>query len=463
MYKNIAILIVASLFLASCTFLKTDIRSPEDKLYYGIVSGNLNMVQKAVENDADINHFTKFGYYGMSPYGKIVTNPFLIAVFRAEYSIADYLLSHNVDVNIDADIDGRSILQYCMSYSTELTERIIQKGADLEHTDEYGYTTVDYAIMSAESKTHGMPYYMLISEGVTPTEKNLKNALKNLTVDTFGIVKNMIESYNLTEIDPVLASAFRGDGATVREVFSDYPDKQELATVAGAFCDTETVHCIIDASYDIPAILKAAIEYNNIEVVDFFLNEYKQYITPTNGIEFCVAASNSPTILKKLMEYDFLLSEQRLISGCIEHNSLEILEYLYDNKIDAVYESGLGSPMWSAVLYNNADAVKLHVEYNSDFNGTDQCNPLVMACKRGYYNIIKILVDAGADVNFECIDYEKSTNGKATPLSAAIEFGDKRCITYLLEHGADKNHVFDDGSSISDIAEQYEMKEFVFG
>lgn len=462
MHKHIATLMLIFLFLTSCNFSKNDINIPEDKLYYGITSGNLNMVENAVESNANINHFENSKYYAMSSYGKKVTNPLLIAVFRGEYSIADYLLSHNADVNVVADNDGRSILQYCMPYSAELTEKIIQRGANLEHTDEYGHTPIDYAIMSAGSKTHGKPYFLLISAGATPTEDNLKNALRNLTVDTLGIVKHMIESYNLTGINSIMEAAFRGDSVTVCEGYSDYSKKQELALVAGAFCDTSTVQCVIDDSCDIPTIFKAAIEYSNNEVVDYLLNEYKQTITQTDNLEFSVAASNSPEIFKKLISNGILLSEQHLTSGCIEYRSLELLEYLYISKKDGVYDGGFGSPLWSAILNNNADAVMLHVKYIGDLNGTEQCNPLVMACKRGYYDIIKILVDAGADINFECIDFEKSTGGKSTPLSAAIEFGDKRCIAYLFEHGADKNHVFDDGSSITSIAEQYDLKECVF-
>jgi len=59
--------------------------------------------------------------------------------------------------------------------------------------------------------------------------------------------------------------------------------------------------------------------------------------------------------------------------------------------------------------------------------------PLIIACKNGYYDVVKLLVEQGADVNIEGKYNEYYSK---TPLS---ERENESIVEYLVEHGADVN------------------------
>lgn len=90
-------------------------------------------------------------------------------------------------------------------------------------------------------------------------------------------------------------------------------------------------------------------------------------------------------------------------------------------------------------LFNNALTTKVlkkfvaenHIDINAiDING----NTLVhFAAKSDDADILKILLDRGANINFKA-----KTTGRS-PLHIAVEWGKKRNVTILLSHGADAN------------------------
>jgi len=74
----------------------------------------------------------------------------------------------------------------------------------------------------------------------------------------------------------------------------------------------------------------------------------------------------------------------------------------------------------------------LNIEHGVNVNqkGIQGETPLLRACQRGHENIVKYLVEHGANVNIKTY---------TTPLKVACENGNERIIKYLLEHGADIN------------------------
>src|SRR5262249_17006536 len=87
--------------------------------------------------------------------------------------------------------------------------------------------------------------------------------------------------------------------------------------------------------------------------------------------------------------------------------------------------SGDEDPMWMAEQHESTEAVRalLDAGYNTRHSGT----VLVNAIESGQIEIARMLVDAGADVNWSL---------PPTPLVAAIERRDEALVTYLEAHGA---------------------------
>ena len=69
-------------------------------------------------------------------------------------------------------------------------------------------------------------------------------------------------------------------------------------------------------------------------------------------------------------------------------------------------------------------------------------NPLIMAAKNGHLNVVKYLVEEGADVNAHVM-------GDETPLIRAAWSGHLDVVKYLVEQGADVNKSVRDSYSLN--------------
>lgn len=89
----------------------------------------------------------------------------------------------------------------------------------------------------------------------------------------------------------------------------------------------------------------------------------------------------------------------------------------------------------TAVLTDNLDAVKQHVAVGSNLNEKDPyggSSPLITASLFGKPDAVKILIDAGADVNFQ-------NNDGSTALHTGAFFCRPEIVKLLLENGANKS------------------------
>ena len=83
---------------------------------------------------------------------------------------------------------------------------------------------------------------------------------------------------------------------------------------------------------------------------------------------------------------------------------------------------------------NNVDLVKYLVDNGADINRLECLNfrtPLCIACENNNVDLVKYLVEHGADIN--------KADGLGTPLSIACSRGNLAIVEYLVEHGADIN------------------------
>ncbi len=88
----------------------------------------------------------------------------------------------------------------------------------------------------------------------------------------------------------------------------------------------------------------------------------------------------------------------------------------------------------TAVITDNLDALKQHIEIGTNINERDPfggSSPLISAAVFGKPDAARILIDAGADINFQ-------NNDGATPLHTAAFFCRTEIVEMLLRKGADK-------------------------
>jgi len=107
---------------------------------------------------------------------------------------------------------------------------------------------------------------------------------------------------------------------------------------------------------------------------------------------------------------------------------------------------GISAPevdLHTAVISGDTDAVRQHIQAGSDLNVADPfggSSPLITAATFGRTAIARLLIEAGADVNFTNAD-------GATALHSAAFFCRPDIVDALLDAGIDKSIVNNYGSS----------------
>ena len=88
----------------------------------------------------------------------------------------------------------------------------------------------------------------------------------------------------------------------------------------------------------------------------------------------------------------------------------------------------------TAVVTGNEEALRQHIAAGTDINAKDPfggSSPLITAAVFGKADMASILIDAGADLNFQ-------NNDGSTALISAAFFGRPEIVKLLLDAGADK-------------------------
>ncbi len=115
--------------------------------------------------------------------------------------------------------------------------------------------------------------------------------------------------------------------------------------------------------------------------------------------------------------------------------SIAVLIFSSCSQSSAQKEGAPDIDLHTAVITGNKVAVKQHIAAGSDLNARDPfggSSPLITAAVFGKPEMAEILLDAGADINFQ-------NNDGSTALISAAFFGRPEIVQLLLERGADKS------------------------
>lgn len=119
-----------------------------------------------------------------------------------------------------------------------------------------------------------------------------------------------------------------------------------------------------------------------------------------------------------------------------------------------------GGDIWSALLAGDISAVRAALQAGADANalGADGSPPLVFAATNSNPELAAAILAAGGDVNMP-----NQTNG-ATPLHAAAFLGHAEVARLLLDKGADKDAMSNDGMTAMQMTElDWPTTEYIAG
>lgn len=103
----------------------------------------------------------------------------------------------------------------------------------------------------------------------------------------------------------------------------------------------------------------------------------------------------------------------------------------------------MNSSLVCAAESNNLEMCNLLIENGADKDclSKDGRTPLMEAARHGYVQILEFLVEKGVDVN------KASLSNDATPLSLSCLYGQSDATKFLLDHGADPEHILKDNAT----------------
>lgn len=141
-----------------------------------------------------------------------------------------------------------------------------------------------------------------------------------------------------------------------------------------------------------------------------------------------------------------------LLLKAIKTDNKVLTKILIENEIrlNAVCKDGTNA-LLLLIAHNNIEFIKILCEKCPELvheEGPKKHNPLSLACKLGYFDIVKYLLDIGCDVNHK-------THNNSTPLIYASIYGYNDIIDILLENNANINIINDEGFTALIYASRY--------
>jgi len=122
-----------------------------------------------------------------------------------------------------------------------------------------------------------------------------------------------------------------------------------------------------------------------------------------------------------------------------------------------------GTPLHAAIHKKHLDLVVLLLERGAETEPRDRRDQtaLYVASSRGYTEVVRSLIDRGADLNVECGDSDEWHSVKWTPLHVASNNGRLEVARLLLGHGTGVNYRDNRGKSALHIATRHASNDLV--
>ena len=141
------------------------------------------------------------------------------------------------------------------------------------------------------------------------------------------------------------------------------------------------------------------------------------------------------------------------VTVAVSTNNIDVLSFLLDKGagVNAGRYLSRWSPIALAAKCSTEDIVTALVHHGAQVSGS---NALQHAAYYGRLDLLRCLVDLGADVN-DTPDYDhvpKLFDPLETPLHSAARAGNLEIVRYLLDHGANARLKDSEGRKVSDVA-----------
>lgn len=403
-------------------------------LRYAAVKGHLNICQMLVDSGAD-------------PNSQLISPPILtqmITEYEAsenQLEIFDFLLSNNADANAK-DSDGTPVLIYASrsDQCMEFVQRLLDHGADVNLLSSNDQSALYFSTLDRKEDLTKL----LIEKGAKVNDVSSEN----ITPLYFGvpdtdIVRILVEN----GADPNIG---KNSGFTplMHAAWFGYDESMKLLLDHGA--SLEEVYDGDDENQRGWTALSCAASHASNETVRI-LAEYGANLKHVSekGLPVLHMAAQED-VLSVLMEYPSRIDVNQLDQdgkSALHYTNVSMhnVKLLVNAGINLnIQDKTRGDTAISLAAYEaNLERIKYFIKHGANIHLGSSCDGAAIhqACRLSHMNVLKFLVENGANV-----DQVTNYGSCGTPLQAAcLQYatGENRTVDetvdYLLDHGADVN------------------------
>lgn len=347
----------------------------------------------------------------------------LEAIWNNETEIATYLLEYGANGNA-ADDNGKTALMYAAELEDlTVAELLLERGVDLEAFDRsHRYTALTYAVVANNERSTAL----LLRHGASIEAKNGYSAFF-FAVQAGNIAILELFRKNGSDMNPVDEEGITALKFAVRHS----PDTVEYLLRHGA--DGTFLNISYASSFGLLDRVKYLVEVEKADV-----NEVEEEDGTTPLMK--AAGNNKTEVVNYLIEQGALINvtdhkiSSPLIAAAMNSN-VEIMDILIAHGADLELRSK--KKAMTVLAWCAAESVIDSMEYlllhgaDLEARGEWGFTPLMVAIARESIASIAYLVEKGAVINVSGVDH---------PVMLAIEIGRLDIVKLLIEHGADLTH-----------------------
>jgi ankyrin repeat protein len=220
--------------------------------------------------------------------------------------------------------------------------------------------------------------------------------------------------------------------------------------IASTYGQLEIVRYLLDQGLDLEgqnytedtALIAAAIHDQNT-VAEYLIKRgaVMHYEPGKINDVFVIAGQNGNIgMMKIIIANGYAADDERLglaLLCAAQKNQVKSIEFLIQNHADPNYNYQSEDPLYSASALGNLEAVKTLVENGASVD--KEMNPLEVSSEYGHKDIVAYLLQKGANVNKFHVIKDGDTAGKTSgsALMAAVSKGYLDIVKLLIENGAD--------------------------
>lgn len=372
------------------------------------------------------------------------------------------LIEHGADFRAVTARGGTALIYASARGLPDVVKALLAKGDDVNGKSPKDFYKGMTPLIAAANKGRTDLVRLLLDKGADPTPRAQRVGTAADAAAGNGheaIVKLLLAAQGTAvaekDLGPMLRNAVQnGNAELVGRLLDEGGDvnaragQDTLLGLAAGNGNLRLVRLLLDRGADVNAhgtrswtpLIHASLT-KNVEVVQLLLNRGAK-LSEKNGTghqELGHAVdTGSSEIVRLLLDAGAKPNDGKGVSFCLaraaQRGYLDVVKLLIDRGANVAPEGTGGFYFMLQVANgNNVDALKLILDKRKELGKEDLGTVLISACMSGRPEIVEFLLSRGADVNV------RNEGDQRTPLHAAAHRGSSKLIKLLIDAGADVN------------------------